>query len=440
MAFARRARRFAIAAGSLTALLAVAACGGSSDSGGGSAAGGGASADAAYDEHGPITYVQGKDTSGNVQKLLDQWNKEHPDEKVTLQELPDNADQQRQQMIQNAQIKSDAMTVLSVDVVWTAEFAANQIVDELPADKFPTDQFLPATVNTATYFDKLYAYPASSDGGMLYYRKDLLDKYDLQPPGTWDEMKAACKKIQDGEDNSKLDCFAGQYNKYEGLTVNFAEAVNSAGGVIVGDDGKPNVNTPEAKSGLDFLVNSFKDGTIPKGAITWQEEQGRQAFQNGTLIFHRNWPYVYSLAQKDDGSSKVNGKFAVAPLPGESGPGVSSLGGHNMAVSKYAKNKGTAVDFIKWWTSEEIQKSNVLATSAAPTISGLYTDSDITGEFPYMPILLKSIETAQPRPVAVKYGDVTLAIQDSAYAALQGQTSSDQALSELQGKLEGLIQ
>ncbi len=437
MAFARRARRIAIAAGSLTALLAVAACGGGGSE---TTPGGGASADAAYDQKGPITYVQGKDTSGNVPKLIAQWNSEHPDEKVTLQELPDNADQQRAQMLQNAQIKSDKMTVLSVDVVWTAEFAANQIVDELPADKFPTDDFLPATVNTAKYFNKLYAYPASSDGGLLYYRKDLLEKYDLQPPTTWDELKSACDKIKAGENDSKLNCFAGQYNKYEGLTVNFAENVNSAGGVIVGEDGKPNVNTPEAKAGLDRMVNWFKDGTIPKGAITWQEEQGRQAFQDGNLIFHRNWPYVYSLASKDDGSSKVVGKFDVAPLPGESGAGVSSLGGHNMAISKYAKNKGTATEFIKWWTSQDIQKSNVIATSAAPTRTALYTDADVTKQFAYMPILLKSIETAQPRPVAVKYGDVTLAIQDSAYGALQGQTTSDAALSDLQTKLEGLIQ
>ena len=103
-------------------------------------------------------------------------------------------------------------------------------------------------------------------------------------------------------------------------------------------------------------------------------------------------------------------------------------------------SKGSAVEFIKWWTSQDVQKSNVIATSAAPTRTALYTDADVTKKFGYMPILLKSIETAQPRPVAVKYGDVTLAIQDSAYSALQGQTTSDQALSELQTKLEGLIQ
>ncbi len=89
-------------------------------------------------------------------------------------------------------------------------------------------------------------------------------------------MKAACDKIQAGEKDSKLGCFAGQYNKYEGLTVNFDEAVHGAGGVIVGDDGKPNVATPEATKGLQTLTDWFKDGHIPKAAITWQEEQGRR--------------------------------------------------------------------------------------------------------------------------------------------------------------------
>ena len=124
---------------------------------------------------------------------------------------------------------------------------------------------------------------------------------------------AACEKIKAGENNAKLECFAGQYNKYEGLTVNFAEAVNGAGGDIVGDDGKPNVATPEAIKGLSTLSDWFKDGTIPKGAITWQEEQGRQAFQDGELIFHRNWGYLYNLSQSAKDSKVIDKVGALEP-------------------------------------------------------------------------------------------------------------------------------
>jgi multiple sugar transport system substrate-binding protein len=436
MTFVRPTRRVLIAAASLSALLAVAACGGSKPS---TPAGSAGAVD--LTKQGDIEYWAGKDTSGNLPKVVAQFNAQHPNGKVTFHELPDAADQQQQQMIQNTQIKNPKMAVLSVDVVWTAQFAANGYILPLPADQFPTEGFLKATVDSATYFNKLYAYPFNSDGGLLYYRKDLLDKAGISnPPTTWDEMKSDCDKVQALPEGKSVDCFAGQYNKYEGLTVNFDEAVHSAGGVIVDDSGKPNVNTPEATKGLSRLANWFKDGTIPKGAITWKEEEGRQAFQAGKLIFHRNWGYVYNKAAATDGSSKIVGKYAVAPLPGETGPGVSSLGGHNMAIAVNAENKGTAVDWIKFRASKDIQKSDTLATSNSPTLSELYTDPDLVKKFPFMPIQLKSIETAKPRPKAVKYSDVTLAIQDAAYGALQGQTAPDAALATLQTKLQSLTQ
>jgi multiple sugar transport system substrate-binding protein len=441
MTFVRNGRRVAVAAVSLSALLLAAACGG----GGSASPGTGSSAPAIdFTKQGDIELWQGKDVSGNLVKQIAQFNAQHPQGKVTFHELPDSADQQRQQMIQNTQIKNPAMAVLSVDVVWTSEFAAKGYVVPLPADQFPTTGFLQSAVSASTYFNKLYAYPSTSDGGLLYYRKDLLDKYGISAaPTTFDEMKADCDKIRAGENDKSLGCFAGQYNKYEGLTVNFDEAVHSAGGVTVGDDGKPNVATPQAAKGLQTLADWFKSGDIPKAAITWQEENGRQAFESGQLIFHRNWGYVYNLAQTDK-ASVVKGKFDVAPLPGITGPGISSLGGHNYAIAANATNKGTAVDFLKFMSSEEQQKSGTLATSNSPTLEKLYTDSDLVKKFPFMPVQLKSIQGAVPRPKAVEYGDVTLAIQDAAYGVLQtsangGTGDAATALQGLQTKLQTLI-
>jgi trehalose/maltose transport system substrate-binding protein len=426
-----RARTAALLA---AAAVVLAGCGDDSSSGGDS---GGAAPK--LDGRGPITFATGKDTSGNMQKLVDKWNSDHPDEKVTITELPESADDQRQQMVQNAQVKSDAYTVLNLDVVWTAEFAANRWVVELPKDQFDLDNFLKPAVDTATYVDKLYAVPVYSDGGLLYYRKDLLTKAGVtEAPKTWDEMSAACKKVQALPEGKGIGCYAGQFDKYEGLTCNFSEAVQSAGGVVVGEDGKPNVNTQEAKDGLNFLVDGVKTGEIPKAAVTYQEEPGRRAFQDGKLIFHRQWPYQFALANATDGTSKVAGKFDVAPLPGKDGPGVSTLGGHNFAISAFAKNKATGLDFIKFFSSEENEKSNLLATSQAPTRANLYDDQELIQKFPYLPILKASIEGAMPRPKAVKYGDVTAAIQEAAYGAMNGEKSTDQALSDLQSKLEEL--
>lgn len=417
-----------------TAALGVAVLLASCGSGGND---GGEQPSGALEGRGEVTFATGKDTSGNMQKLVDEWNAKHADEQVRIIELPESADAQRQQMVQNAQVKSDAYTILNLDVVWTAEFAANRWVVELPKDQFELDKFLEPAVKTAEYRDKLYAAPVFSDGGLLYYRKDLLDAAGLQPPKTWADLIAACQTVKATQ--PAIGCYAGQFEKYEGLTVNFDEAVHSAGGDVVDASGKPVVNTPEAKAGLDALVAGFKDGVIPEKAITYKEEEGRRAFQAGELLFHRQWPYQWNLAGKTDGSSQVAGKFDVAPLPGIKGTGSSTLGGHNFAISAFGKNKATALDFMKFYTSEAAQRSNLLATSQAPTLASLYDDAELIKQFPYLPTLKKSILSAKPRPQAVRYGDVTQAIQEAAYAALTGEKTSDVALKDLQAKLEELL-
>jgi multiple sugar transport system substrate-binding protein len=425
-----RQRRVIAAAGAVVLVLGLAACGGSDDSS--------STSTGKLEGVGPIKFASGKDTSRNRQKQVAAWNQAHPDQQVTLVELPEKADEQRQRMVQNAQTKSAEFGVINLDVVWTAEFAANKWVEQLPEGDFGLDSFLPATVETAKYFDKLYAVPLNSDGGLLYYRKDLLDKVGAKPPTTWAEMKTVCDQVLKLPEAKGAGCYAGQFDKYEGLTVNFSEGVNSAGGEVVNDEGKVDVNTDAAKKGLGFMVDGFKSGLIPKKALTFKEEEGRRAFQAGELIFHRQWPYQYALANATDGTSKVAGKFAVAPLPGLDGAGVSTLGGHNLAVSSFTKNKKTAVDFIKFITSEEQQRLDLEATSQAPTVASLYDDAALIKKFPYLPTLKASIETAKKRPAAVKYQEVSTAIQEAAYGAISGTSTPDDALKNLQSELEKL--
>lgn len=412
----------ALVATSAVSALILAACGGGDD-------GGNPAANENIDSRGPITYVQGKDNSGTIAPIVEKWNADHPDEKVTVKEQTDEADQQHDDLVRNLEAENADYDVVSVDLIWTAEFAAKGWLQPLEGDlALDTEPLLETTVESGQYNGKQYAAPWLTDGGMLYYRSDLVDT----PPETWDEMMEMCSIAEDND----MGCFAGQFSKYEGLTVNAAEAINGAGGAIVGDDGvTPTVDSPEAAAGLSQLVEAFENGNIPREAITYTEEEGRIAFQDGKLLFLRNWPYVYSLASTE-GSSKVKGKFDVAPLPGADGVGASSLGGHNLAISAYSDNKATAIDFIKFMESEESQKFFVTKGSAAPSFAALYDDPQLAKDFPYLPVLKQSLENAVPRPITPYYPDVTLAIQENAYAALKGDVSVEDALSDMQAAIE----
>lgn len=400
--------------------LTMAAC----SSGGTTSGGSGSPASSGLTGRGPITYVQGKDNSNVVRPLVAKWNATHPTEKVTFKEQSDNANQQHDDLVQNFQAKNANYDVMSVDVIWTAEFAAKGWLQPLTGKTaIDTSKMLPATVKASTYKGVLYAAPESSDGGILFYRKDLVPT----PPKTWDEMMSMCSIAK----AKNIGCYAGQFAKYEGLTVNVAEAINSAGGTIIGADGKPTLETAAAKKGLANLVSAYADGNIPKEGITFQEEQGRLAFEGGKLLFLRNWPYVYNLA-KTDGSSTVKNTFGMAPLPGVSGPGASSLGGHNAAISVYSKNKATAVDFLKFLTSEDQQKAFANQGSLAPVLTALYDDKALVAKLPYLTVLKTSIQNAVPRPVSPFYPALSTAIQDNAYAAIKGETPVGTALSNMQ--------
>ncbi|MEV5877445.1 ABC transporter substrate-binding protein [Streptomyces sp. NPDC052101] len=401
-------------------------CGSPSDSGSGQAG------TTSFEGRGPITLAAGRDSTGATQAAVDRWNKLHPKEKVTYIRLPADADSQRQQMIQNAEMKSDAYTVLSLDVVWTSEFAAHRWVDRLPEERFPLGQMVGPVVETARYRGGLYAVPAGVGGALLYYRTDLLKKAGIDgPPTTWARMKADCAKVNKLIEAKGMSCYAGQFQKYEGLTVNFSEAVNSAGGIVIDASGRPDVDTPAARKGLDFLVGSFRDGTIPKEAVTYQEQESRLAFEGGKLVFLRNWSYMNSLAAK----SGIAGKFATAQLPGLNGPGSSSLGGHNLAVSAYARNKATALDFIRFYTNQRNSTAFLEQAAFGPPYTALYDDKTLIRQYPFLPVLKQSVLHAVPRPQVVQYGDVTAAIQQQAYAALTRTKTSAQALRDLQSTL-----
>jgi multiple sugar transport system substrate-binding protein len=405
----------------VVAALVLASCGGPEGEGGGGGAQG----------TGPFTFVVGKDTSGWTKKLLADWNAAHPDQKASLLELPEAADAQRSAFVTNLQAKSDRYDVLGIDVIWTGEFAKSGWLLELDQSQFPLDRELKPAVDTAMFEGKLWAAPFRTNGGVLYYRKDILDKAGKQPPKTFDELKALCPLAQ----QNNMDCYAGQFAKYEGLTVNFAESAQAAGGEIMTDSGTKVALGAPAVQGLSFLADGLKQGYIPKAAITYKEEEGRRAFMSGKLLFLRNWPYVYTLASKADPANKVRGKFDIVPLPGFTGAGSSSLGGLNLAVSAFSKKQQSATEFLKLASTEEQMKTMSTLSGEPPAWADLYEDPDMVDKFPYLPVLKEGLLAAKPRPVTPYYQEVTTAIQEEAYAALQGQKAPDQAVNDLTKRL-----
>src|SRR3989475_11196080 len=166
--------------------------------------------------------------------------------------------------------------------------------------------------------------------GLLYYRADLLGKYGLAPPETFDELARQVVRIRAGERDPALDGYLWQAKQYEGLVVNVLEAFWANGTRLLADDGTLFPEPGRAAEALGFLRGLIASGLSPAWTPAADEELSRRAFGDGRAVFLRNWPYAMDLFQARD--SPGPGRRGIAPLPGLAGgpPGAGSTGGAHL--------------------------------------------------------------------------------------------------------------
>jgi trehalose/maltose transport system substrate-binding protein len=378
----------------------------------------------------------------NFKTLVKPWE-EATGNTVTLVPMPaSTSDQFGQYRLWLAAGTSD-IDLYQTDVIWAPQLAEH-FVDLSAAAKDLAPTHFPSIIESQTVDGKLVALPIFTDAPALYYRKDLLDKYGKTPPKTWEELSATAKEIQDAEraaGNPDIWGFVWQGNAYEGLTCNALEWIKSyGGGQIVEPDGTISVNNENAAKAIE-MAKSWVGTISPEGVLSYQEEEARGVWQTGNAVFMRNWPYAYGLGNGDD--SAVKGKFDVVTLPTGGGDNTSAatLGGWNVAVSKYSKNQEAAVSLALYLAGPEAQKQRALAESNLPTIVSLYDDADIAAQQPIIPRWKDVFLQAVPRPSAPtkgKYNEVSSKFWSAVHNTLSGDGTAAENLEILEVDLTDL--
>lgn len=367
-----------------------------------------------------------------------QFEKENPNITVKYIIGPVSATDRYGLYLQNFQAKSDKVDVYQIDVIWPGDLAEHLLdLNQYGGADAVKDDFK-AIVTNNTVDGKLVGLPWFTDGGLLYYRTDLLQKYGYTaPPKTWTELGEMAKKIQDGERAAGNQDFWGyvwQGKAYEGLTCDALEWVYSnGGGTIVSSDKKITINNDKAAAALDAAA-AWLGEISPPGVTGFQEEESRAVWQGGNAAFMRNWPYAYSLGQGAD--SKIVGKFDVTTLPaGDAGHGAATLGGWQLAVSKYSAHPAEAAKLALFLASKEQQKLRAINLSLLPTNATLYEDPDVAKASPFMPKLKDVFTSAVARPStasAPKYNEVSTLFFQAVSSVLTKKSNGTDAVANLE--------
>lgn len=338
---------------------------------------------------------------------------------------------------------SGNVDVFEIDTIWPG-ILGTHFIALAPYTKGAEKDHFPSIIQNDTRDGKLIAMPVYTDAGLIYYRRDLLEKYGAKPPATWDELAATAKTVQDGERNAGkpgMQGFVFQGKAYEGLTCNALEWIASfGGGTIVDPGGKVTINNPNAVKALDTAASWIKT-IAPEGVLNYSEEETRGVFQSGNAVFMRNWPYAWPLAQGD--GSPVKGKVGVMEVPGGGADGkhASALGGWQMAVSKYSRHPEIAADLVVYLTSKEAQKIWAIQGGYTPSVPALYKDPDVLAANPLFAELYDTFVAAVPRPSTVtgaKYNQVSSEFWNAVYDTLSGKAKAADTLAALDKKLDRL--
>jgi len=404
-----------------------------------------------------LNFAFGPDDAHTIAPLINQFNYEHEGKiKINWVEGSRASDEFYKTVKEDLLSEQPTIDVFGADVTWTASLAKEEVVKDLSTsfhELYSTRDFIPAAMNSAVYQSKVLGIPWFTDVGMLYYRKDLLDKYGFDPPTTWEELTTIVRTIQPKESIPYGLVFQG--DNYEGGIANACEFIWNAGGDISMSNLSvagafedmyfdPSIITVDSKAseiGFGQARQLIENGIAPSHIHTFREEEALYSFYYGGAIFMRGWPSVHGLFSKPDTKLGLD-KVGVCSIPTlrPTTSSLSCLGGWNLMMAKHlnTEEQQAAWKFMKYLTAEPQQYYRAVAGGSLPTLQHLYYDEQLLSEAPILDIGAGLIQHARNRPISPYYMEYAPEIAYIFHQVLKGEIIPEMAVFELQQRLENI--
>lgn len=366
-----------------------------------------------------ITWWQNPDASGTQTAIADNCTKASGGRySIHVEVLPTAADTQREQIVRRLAANDKTMNLISMDVVWTGEFAEAKWLLPWTGEnetKAKEDK-LEGALKTATWKDTIYGIPFSSNAQLLWYRKSRMAAAGVDPTSesfTWSDMIQGASKLPEGQ-----RFIEEQGKKYEGYMVWVNALVESAGGHII-DGEKVDINTDAGRKAAavmeEFMAAPVKDPALS----TADEEVARAAFESGSASFMLNWPYVYAVAAANSATDpklkEVVADYGWARYPrvDASMPSKPPLGGINIGIGASTPKEKQALAFEAAACASNLENQLLyMRKSGNPAVlNSVYDDAEVRKIYPFADLIRDSIKDAGPRPVTPFYNEVSIAIQ-----------------------------
>jgi multiple sugar transport system substrate-binding protein len=391
----------------------------------------------------PVTlkvFTGGQQRPDVMRRILDVFQQRSPAIRAEVEVGGATSDQQQQYLNTVLASRDSSLDVVLIDVIRPAQWAAARWAE--PLDQYLGAQrdalmarYLPAYRDANIVGGRVIALPYFADAQFLYYRRDLLEKHNRRPPTTWEELTETSRAIMAAENNPALRGFSTAGAPIEGTVCTFLVPVWGAGGNLLDGNGRLALDGAAARRSLQLWADLRQAGVTPPNLAEIPTDRIRVDFQAGNLIFAMQWGYAWNRFE-NDADSAVKGKVGVVPLPGFAGNSPATcIGGWQLAVSAFSRNKPQAVELVKFLSSPEVSKMQAIAASHLPVFPEVYEDAEVLQANPWFAQARPVVLTARARPVTPRYPEVSETIRTQMNAFLAGTRTADQVLAEMTTRL-----
>ena len=380
-----------------------------------------------------IYYVD--NISKSHQKLVDNFNQYN---KGYIEVIPIDipfykfsTNERKELLIRALRSKSERLDIFSADLIWVSRFAKwTENLDNY----FSNDEKSRLTeigLATGQINGTFAASPLYLDISIMFYREDLLDKFNnseeikrkLRHSITWKEFISLGKMFSD-----KNHFYTFPADAYEGLICSFSELLITQNiNFFDAEIDFTNIQSEKALQLLVDLVNKYE--ISPKEVTNYREKDAYQDFIINDGLFVRGWQSFEKDTKNLNKNSGKENYISSTQLPHFEGSEIgATIGGWNLMLAQNSQHKEEAVKFIKYTLSEEAQR--ILYTEGAylPVIKSLYNDSTFIKENPNFNFAKNVLAEGKLRPKLEDYTQISDILSRYIKSAINNEISVQNAL------------
>ena len=331
-----------------------------------------------------------------------------------------------------------AADVIEVDWSWVGEMNSAGWLE--PIEMTDEDKEDMPTLETFTIDGEILAVPYANDYRIAYYNKEHFEQAGItEVPETWDEVYDALKKIK--EAGIVEYPYTMPMNADESATTSMMWMAFSRSGQVFNDD--DTLNEEAVMDALTFENQLVQDGFVDPASISFNGMDCYRKITSGEASFMVGPTKFVGISNDPEQCSEI-GNIVPILLPGTDGTSPQTMAlPEAVGITSFSENKEAAQEFVKWYSSADVQKRMYAVNSSIPTRNSVLAEMVEDGTFENGGAMLDEadlIKSVFPNGVPSYYSEMSNTMYNNINQMVLGEQTPQEAFDAMNAKVNELIE